>query len=75
MHPELISLMLFCFVTSCTPGPNNILASYSGFNFGLKKTFPLMLGVALGYTSMITALDFGLIFAFKKYPLIQEKMW
>ena len=64
--------MLFCFVTSCTPGPNNILASYSGFNFGLKKTFPLMLGVAFGYSSMITTLDVGLIFIFKKYPIIQE---
>ena len=72
MHPNLISLMLFCFVTSCTPGPNNILASYSSFNFGLKKTIPHMLGVALGYTSMITALDIGLVFPFKKYPIIQE---
>ena len=72
MHPNLISLMLFCFVTSCTPGPNNILASYSSFNFGLKKTIPHMLGVALGYTSMIIALDIGLVFPFKKYPIIQE---
>ena len=72
MHPNLISLMLFCFVTSCTPGPNNILASYSSFNFGIKKTFPHMMGVALGYTSMITILDIGLILPFKKYPIIQE---
>ena len=72
MHPNLLSLVLFCFVMSCTPGPNNILASYSGFNFGLKKTIPLILGVALGYTSMITALNFGLIFIFKQYPIIQE---
>ena len=70
MHPNLLSLMLFCFVTSCTPGPNNILASYSSFNFGIKKTFPHMLGVALGYTSMITILDVGLIVPFKKYPII-----
>ena len=72
MHPNLLSLMLFCFVTSCTPGPNNILASYSSFNFGIKKTIPHMLGVALGYTSMITILDVGLIFPFKKYPIIQD---
>ena len=64
--------MLFCFVTSCTPGPNNILASYSSFNFGIKKTLPHMLGVALGYTSMITILDIGLIFPFKKYSIIQD---
>ena len=72
MHPNLLSLMLFCFVTSCTPGPNNILASYSSFNFGIKKTIPHMLGVALGYTSMITILDVGLIIPFKKYPIIQH---
>ena len=72
MHPNLLSLMLFCFVTSCTPGPNNILASYSSFNFGIKKTIPHMLGVALGYTSMITVLDVGLIIPFKNYPIIQD---
>ena len=72
MHPNLISLMLFCFVTSCTPGPNNILASYYSLNFGIKKTFPHMMGVALGYTSMITILDIGLILPFKKYPIIQD---
>ena len=31
-----------------------------------------MLGVALGYTSMITILDVGLIIPFKKYPLIYK---
>ena len=32
MHPEIISICLFWFVTAFTPGPNNIVASYSGFN-------------------------------------------
>ena len=45
MHPELLSMSLFMFVTSCSPGPNNIVASYSGFNFGLIKTIPHMCGV------------------------------
>ena len=72
MHPDLFSLILFCLVTSCTPGPNNILASYSGFNFGIKKTIPLMCGVAFGYTLMLTIVNFGLIAIFKTYPLIQQ---
>ena len=72
MHPELFSLILFCLVTSCTPGPNNILASYSGFNFGIKKTLPLMSGVAFGYTLMLTFVNFGLIVIFKNYPIIQQ---
>ena len=53
MHPELLSLCLFMFVTSCSPGPNNIVASHSGFNHGFKKTIPLMLGVIFGFTFMI----------------------
>ena len=72
MHPELLSLSLFMLGTSCSPGPNNIVASYSGFNFGVAKTFPHMLGVIFGFTTMVCVLNFGLINIFKIYPLIQE---
>ena len=72
MHPELLSLSLFMLGTSCSPGPNNIVASYSGFNFGVIKTFPHMLGVIFGFTSVVCVLNFGLINIFKLYPLIQE---
>ena len=72
MHPELLSLSLFMLGTSCSPGPNNIVASYSGFNFGVIKTFPHMLGVIFGFTTMVCVLNFGLINIFKIYPLLQE---
>ena len=72
MHPELLSLSLFMLGTSCSPGPNNIVASYSGFNFGVIKTFPHMLGVIFGFTTVVCILNFGLINIFKLYPLIQE---
>ena len=72
MHPELISLCLFMFVTSCSPGPNNIVASYSGFNFGILKTIPHMLGVVFGFTTLVTITNFGLINIFQKFPIIQE---
>ena len=72
MHPELLSLSLFMFVTSCSPGPNNILASYSGFNFGLVKTLPHMLGVIFGFTTLVVIMNFGLINVFKNFPIIQE---
>ena len=72
MHPELLALSLFMLGTSCSPGPNNIVASYSGFNFGVIKTFPHMLGVIFGFTSVVCVLNFGLINIFKLYPLIQE---
>ena len=72
MHPEIISLCLFMFVTSCSPGPNNIVASYSGFNFGITKTIPLILGVTLGFTTLVLSLIVGLINIFKLYPIIQK---
>ena len=72
MHPELLSLALFMFVTSCSPGPNNIVASYSGFNFGILKTIPHMLGVIFGFTVLVTITNFGLINVFQKFPIIQE---
>ena len=53
MHPEILSIALFWFVTAYTPGPNNIVASYSGFNFGIKKTIPHIFGTTLGFTSLV----------------------
>ena len=72
MHPEILSLSLFMFVTSCSPGPNNIVASYSGFNFGLTKTIPHMCGVIFGFTALVIIMNFGLINIFKKFPIFQE---
>ena len=53
MHPEIVSIALFWFVAAYTPGPNNVVASYSGFNFGIMKTIPHILGVTLGFTSLV----------------------
>ena len=72
MHPEIFSIALFWFVTAYTPGPNNVVASYSGFNFGIIKTFPHILGVTLGFTSLVLFLTIGLINIFKLFPIIQE---
>ena len=72
MHPEVISICLFWLVCTFTPGPNNIVASYSGFNFGITKTIPLILGVTLGFTTLVLSLIVGLINIFKLYPIIQE---
>jgi len=72
MHPEILSIALFWFVAAFTPGPNNVVASYSGFNFGITKTIPLILGVTLGFTSLIFFLTIGLINVFKILPILQN---
>jgi threonine/homoserine/homoserine lactone efflux protein len=71
MHPDILSIALFWFVAAYTPGPNNIVASYSGFNFGIKKTIPHILGTTLGFTSLVFFLTVGLVNIFKLFPVIQ----
>ena len=72
MHPELLLLIGISMSLGFTPGPNNAVASFSGFNFGIKKTIPLILGVWLGYTAFVILTNFVLISTFIKYPIIQE---
>ena len=65
MHPELLLLIGISLSLGFTPGPNNAVAAYSGFNFGIRKTLPLILGVGFGYTTLII-----LIIWKNKLPLI-----
>ena len=72
MHPEILSITLFGIVAAFTPGPNNFVAFYSGFNFGILRTLPHIIGVTLGFPFLLLCLALGLINIFKLYPLIQE---
>ncbi|WP_025686162.1 LysE family transporter [Paenibacillus maysiensis] len=45
----LLSFLLYVFVTSFTPGPNNIMAMLFANKFGLKKTIRFCLGVGAGF--------------------------
>ena len=72
MHPELLLLIGISLSLGFTPGPNNAVASFSGFNFGIKKTIPLILGVWLGYTIVVILINFVLISSFIEYPIIQN---
>ena len=44
-----LALLGFAFVTSVTPGPNNMMLLASGVNFGFRRTVPHMLGVSIGH--------------------------
>ena len=72
MHSELLLLIGISLSLGFTPGPNNAVAAYSGFNFGIRKTLPLIFGVGFGYTTLIVLINFVLISTFKNYPIIQE---
>ena len=63
---------MFVFVAAFTPGPNNLLASYSGFNFGIKKSLPLIYGVTFGFPLLFIVVNFGLAIIFEKFPNLQD---
>lgn len=61
-------LALFAFVSSITPGPNNLMLMASGANFGFRRTIPHMLGIGLGFVFMVFLVGFGLIEMFDRFP-------
>ena len=72
MLSQLISLILFGVATAFSPGPNNIMTSYTAFNFGFKKAIPTMLGVVIGWTILIIILQIGSVVIFQKFGIIQS---
>ena len=56
---QLVALVAFSFVSSVTPGPNNVLLWASGASFGLRRTMPHVVGTAVGIGAMALAASFG----------------
>ncbi len=67
-HETLAALVLFAFVSSITPGPNNLMLMASGANFGFWRSVPHMLGIGLGFTFMIVMVGAGLMRLFDAFP-------
>ena len=69
MNLDLIfALIGFAFVTSVTPGPNNMMLLASGVNFGLRLTVPHMLGISLGHAFMVFLVGLGLTGIIQAWP-------
>ncbi|MEL6868275.1 MAG: LysE family translocator [Pseudomonadota bacterium] len=64
----LLALVAFAFVSSITPGPNNLMLMASGANFGFRRTLPHMLGVAFGFMFMLLIVGIGLTQLFIRFP-------
>jgi threonine/homoserine/homoserine lactone efflux protein len=65
-------LITFAVATSVTPGPNNIMLTASGANFGFRRTIPHMLGIAIGFTIMVATIGLGLSEIFERFPAIHQ---
>ncbi|GIZ13768.1 LysE family translocator [Pseudomonas sp. NCCP-436] len=68
----LLAFITFAFVTSITPGPNNMMLLASGVNFGVRRSIPHMLGISLGFMLLVAAVGLGLGQIFEQVPLLHR---
>ncbi|TKB48973.1 LysE family translocator [Ferrimonas sediminicola] len=68
---HLGALALFAFVSTMTPGPNNIMLMSSGAKVGFVRTIPHMLGVSLGFALMVVLVGAGLMGVLAAMPQSQ----
>ena len=64
----LFAAVFFAFVSSISPGPNNLMLMASGANFGFNRSVPHMLGIGIGFTVMIVLVGAGLTQLFDLFP-------
>ena len=56
----VLALAGFAFVTSVTPGPNNILLLGSGLRFGFWPTLPHIAGIQFGFALQLALCAYGI---------------
>jgi threonine/homoserine/homoserine lactone efflux protein len=71
MTPETaLALTGFALVMSISPGPGNFLLLASGANFGFRRTIPTVLGISLGFLTMVFLVGIGLGEVLERFPAI-----
>ncbi|HEY8023142.1 MAG TPA: LysE family translocator [Burkholderiaceae bacterium] len=60
MLNTLLPLALFAFVSSITPGPNNIMLTSSGILHGFARSIPHMLGITVGFGVLLALCAAGI---------------
>jgi threonine/homoserine/homoserine lactone efflux protein len=68
---SLTPLAFFAFVSSITPGPNNIMLTSSGIVFGFLRSIPHMLGITFGFGVMLAICAAGVSELMAAVPQIQ----
>jgi len=69
-----VPFVTYTFVMSITPGPNNVMLTASGANFGFRRTLPHILGIGCGFTLQLLAVCAGLAALFTRWPALQSAL-
>lgn len=62
----------YAFVMSITPGPNNVMLTASGAQFGFRRTLPHILGIGAGFVAQLLGVCAGLATLFARWPALQD---
>lgn len=62
---------LYMISMTLTPGPNNLMLTASGANYGYWRTLPHILGILAGCFVLFSAIALGLGLLFERFPLFQ----
>ncbi len=73
-YQQIVALLTFAFVSTVSPGPNNIMLMASGANVGFFRTIPHMLGIVVGFSVMVVLVGVGLMGVFQAYPALHQVM-
>jgi len=68
----LLPLIGFAVVTLFTPGPNNMMLTSSGLNFGLRRSIPHIAGIAVGFPVMVLLVGWGLAGLFATSEILHK---
>ena len=66
-----LPLFYFMFIASITPGPNNVMLTASGMNFGYLRTLPHIAGIVSGFQVLILLCAFGMGSIYQAFPQIE----
>ena len=68
---ELVALVVFAFVGSVSPGPNNAVLWASGMQFGFRPTIPHVLGTVLGIGVLVVGVAAGIGVVLEAVPAVE----
>jgi len=74
MNGMLGPLVVFALAMCFTPGPNVVMITASGANFGFRRAIPHMLGITFGFGSMVVAAGLGLAGLFHAEPRLHTAL-
>jgi len=72
MITTILSMSIFSFVMSFSPGPVNLISLSIGLNQGFKTALPFVSGATIGFTILLFCLGLGLGSFTQQFPVIMN---